>query len=84
MTFSEGDTKRDVVSGIHRDVLKSKFPMTLMTEGTTLVGGRAYLDEAAMPQIDRERSWAKPNQLPAGPRKKRPSGRLFSSKLINV
>ena len=46
--------------------------MTLMTEGTTLVGGRAYPVEGAMPQIDKERSWAKPNQLPAGPRKKWP------------
>ena len=36
--------------------------MTLMTEGKTLVG-------AAMPQIVKERSWAKPKQLPAGPRK---------------
>ena len=26
--------------------------------------------------------WAKPNQLPAGPREKRPIGRLFSSNLI--
>ena len=32
-----------------------------------------------MPQIEKERSWAKPKQLPAGPRKKRPLGRLFSS-----
>ena len=32
-----------------------------------------------MLQIEKERSLAKPNQLPAGPRKKRPSGRLFSS-----
>ena len=52
--------------------------MTLMTEGKTWLGeGAAY--EAAMPQIVKERSWAKPNQLPAGPRKKRPLGRLFSS-----
>ena len=32
-----------------------------------------------MPQIEKERSLAKQNQLPAGPRKKRPLGRLFSS-----
>ena len=32
-----------------------------------------------MLQIEKERSLAKPNQLPAGPRKKRPLGRLFSS-----
>ena len=57
--------------------------MTLMTEGTTLVGGGHTLlrRPVAMPQIDKERSWAKPNQLPAGPRKKRPLGRLFSSNL---
>ena len=34
-----------------------------------------------MLQIEKERSLAKPNQLPAGPRKKRPLGRLFSSLL---
>ena len=32
-----------------------------------------------MLQIEKERSLAKPNQLPAGPRKKRLLGRLFSS-----
>ena len=32
-----------------------------------------------MLQIEKERSLAYPNQLPAGPRKKRPLGRLFSS-----
>ena len=55
MTFSEGDTKREVVPGIHGDVQNSKtplrndlcFPMTLMTEGKTLVG-------SAMPQIEKE------------------------------
>ena len=35
-----------------------------------------------MPQIVKQRGWAKPNQLPAGPREKRPIGRLFSSSLI--
>ena len=54
--------------------------MTLMTEGKTLVGGEeGAAPQAAMPQIEKERSWAKPKQLPAGPRKKRPLGRLFSS-----
>ena len=54
--------------------------MTLMTEGKTLVvGGEQVAPQAAMPQIEKERSWAKPKQLPAGPRKKRPLGRLFSS-----
>ena len=52
--------------------------MTFMTEGKTLVGGRAQ----PLPQIGKERSLAKPNQLPAGPRKKRPLGRLFSSTII--
>ena len=53
--------------------------MTMMTEGKTLVGGEGTAPEAAMLQIEKERSLAKPNQLPAGPRKKRPLGRLFSS-----
>ena len=56
--------------------------MTLMTEGKTLVGGEGEegaAPQAAMPQIEKERSWAKPKQLPAGPKKKRPLGRLFSS-----
>ena len=35
-----------------------------------------------MLQIEKERSLAYPNQLPAGPRKKRPLGRLFSSSNI--
>ena len=35
-----------------------------------------------MPQIGKEISLAKPHQLPAGPRKKRPLGRLFSSIII--
>ena len=43
--------------------------MTLMTEETTLVRGGTYPVEAAMPQIDKETSWAKPIQLPAGHRK---------------
>ena len=34
-----------------------------------------------MPHIGKERSWAQPKQLPAGPRKKRPLGRLFSSEI---
>ena len=93
MTFSEGDTKRDVVSGIHRDVLKSKtllrnnlcpprFQWLWWLKGRLWWGGRAYPVEAAKPQIEKERSWAKPTQLPAGPRKKRPLGRLFSSLYI--
>ena len=53
--------------------------MTMMTEGKTLVGGEGAAPEAAMPHIEKERSLVKPNQLPAGPRKKRPLGRLFSS-----
>ena len=53
--------------------------MTLMTEGKTLKGGEGSAPEAAMPQIEKERRLVKPNQLPAGPRKKRPLGRLFSS-----
>ena len=53
--------------------------MTLMTEGKTLEGGGGVAPEAAMPQIEKGRSLAEPNRLPAGPRKKRPSGRLFSS-----
>ena len=56
--------------------------MTLMTEGKTLVGGEGAAPEAAMLQIEKGSSLAKPNQLPAGPRKKRPLGRLFSSKCI--
>ena len=52
--------------------------MTLMFEEKTLEGGGAA-PEAAMPQIEKERSLAEPNRLPAGPRKKRPLGRLFSS-----
>ena len=47
--------------------------MTLMTEGKTLWGG------GFMPQIEKETSWAKLKQLPAGPRKKWPLGHLFSS-----
>ena len=31
---------------------------------------------------EKETCWAKPNQLLAGPREKRPIGRLFSSSLI--
>ena len=42
-------------------------------------GGKCAAPKSAMPQIEKERNWAKPNQLPAGPRKKRPLGRLFSS-----
>ena len=54
--------------------------MTLITDGKTLRVGGGRSPPAAMPQIEKERSWAKPNQLPAGPRKKWPLGRLFSSK----
>ena len=43
-------------------------------------GGKCAAPKSAMPQIEKERNWAKANQLPAGPRKKRPLGRLFSSK----
>ena len=50
--------------------------MTLMTEEKTLEGPPPA---AAMPQIEKERSLAEPNRLPAGPWKKRPLGRLFSS-----
>ena len=39
--------------------------------------------EAAMPQIVKQTGWAKPNQLPAGPRKKRRlCRRLFSRNII--
>ena len=31
------------------------------------------------PKIMKQTGWAKPKQLPAGPREKRPIGRLFSS-----
>ena len=58
--------------------------MTMMTEGKTLVGGEGAAPEAAMPHIEKERSLVKPNQLPAGPRKKRPVGRLFSSSKIKL
>ena len=43
-------------------------------------GGKCAAPKSAMPQIEKERNWAKANQLPAGPREKRPKGRLFSSK----
>ena len=35
--------------------------------------------QVAMPQIEKQIGWAKPTQLPAGPREKRLIGRLFSS-----
>ena len=88
MTFSEVDTKRDVVSGIHRDVLTSKFPLICVLQGSNdfddcredlVEGGKCAAPKSAMPHIEKERSLVKPNQLPAGPRKKRPLGRLFSS-----
>ena len=51
MTFSEGDTKREVVPGIQgcselqdssqEPILSSKVTMTLMTEEKTLEGGGA-------------------------------------------
>ena len=73
--------------------------MTLMTKGKPLVtkgkdlgdkkndldDQRKDLNEskAAMPQIVKQTGWAKPNQLPAGPRKKRRlCRRLFSSNII--
>ena len=66
--------------------------MTLVTKGKTLVTkGRILVtlcDQgktlANMPQIEKQKhiGWAKPKQLPAGPREKRPIGRLFSS--INI
>ena len=37
--------------------------------------------QVAMPLIEKQIGWAKPTQLPAGPREKRPTGRLFSSTL---
>ena len=55
---------------------------TLVTKGKTLVTKRMTLvikGKASMPQIVKQRGWAKPNQLPAGLREKRPIGRLFSS-----
>ena len=55
---------------------------TLVTKGKFFGGGRAQPPKAAMPQIEKERGWAKPNQPPAGPRKKRPIGRLLSSNII--
>ena len=42
-------------------------------------GGEGAAPNAAMPQIEKGRSLAEANRLPAGPRKKRPLGRLFSS-----
>ena len=69
MTFSEGDTKREVVPGIHRKdaelqdfsqepILYSKVTMTLMTEWKTLVGGEGAAPKVAMPQSLEERSLA--------------------------
>ena len=59
---------------------------TLVTEGKTLVTkGKTkritmvIKGKASMPQIVKQRGWAKLNQLPAGLREKRPIGRLFSS-----
>ena len=71
-------------------------PWSLVTKGKTLVikgndlgDEREDLDDqrkdlneskAAMPQRVKQTGWAKPNQLPAGPRKKRRlCRRLFSS-----
>ena len=89
MTFSDGDTKREVVPGIHKDILNSKthfrnqfcpprlqWPWWLKWR---LWWGEGAAPEVTMPQIGKEISLAKPHQLPAGPRKKRPLGRLFSS-----
>ena len=71
MTFSEGDTNREVVPGIHRDFLKSKNPLRNYFWPPKFHGGRegGATPEVAMPYIEKERGWAKPNQLPAGPRK---------------
>ena len=69
----------DIQDSSQEPFLSSKVPMTLRTEGKTFVGGEGKAPEVAMPQIEKERSWAKPNQQPTGPRKKRPLGRLFSS-----
>ena len=52
---------------------------TLVTEGKTLVTKRkTLLGDQREDLFDS----AKHNQLPAGPREKRPIGRLFSSPLI--
>ena len=60
--------------------LVTKGGKTLVTKRTTL---RKYLNDykASMPQIVKQRGWAKPNQLPEGPREKRPIGCFFSSLL---
>ena len=53
----------------------------MVTEREDLGGQRKYLNDskASMPQIVKQKGCAEPNQLPAGPREKRPIGRLFSS-----
>ena len=38
--------------------------------------------QVVMPLIEKQIDWVKPTQLPAGPREKRPIGRLFSSTII--
>ena len=49
--------------------------LTSVTKGKTLVieGKSSHASEKKLT------FWAKPNKLPAGPREKRPIGRLFSS-----
>ena len=87
------DIKREVVPGIHRDVLNSQTPLrndfcSPMFQWLWCLKGRLWwgvegpAPQAAMPQIKKERIWAKPKELPAGSRKKRPSGCLFSSIII--
>ena len=80
--FSEGDTKVEISElqdSSQERFLFSNVLMALMTEGKTLVGGGGAGPQVAMSQIKKEKSCAKPKQLPAGPRKKWPLGRLFSS-----
>ena len=56
----------------------------MVTKGKTLVNkrmkGKENESKAAMPQRVKQKGWAKSNQLPAGPRKKRRlCRRLFPS-----
>ena len=74
-----------LVLGYQRETLGDQKE-TLGDKKNDLDDQRKDLNEskAAMPQIVKQTGWAKPNQLPAGPRKKRRLCRRLFSSDINI
>ena len=72
-----------LINDQREDLGDQREDLGLVTEGKTLTSkGKTLVTEGNSSHASDEKKqtvWAKPNQLPAGSREKRPIGRLFSS-----